>query len=305
MEEYFHPVSSYKVTSEYDGVRLDNCLISRLKGLPRTKIYSIIRKGEVRVNKSRSKPSLKLKEGDIVRIPPYRVSTGAKLYITQKDKERISTSIIAEEKNYLIINKPAGVASHGGSGISAGVIEIIRELDPKYQKAQLVHRIDKDTSGCLVIALKKSFLRNLHEEIRNKQVDKIYDLVVFGRWPDRLRKIDKPLKTVRTGNGEREAIIDTTGKEAITEFSIVKTSSKYSLLQSRIITGRMHQIRAHALHAGFPIVGDLRYGDSELNDKVRKEGINRMMLHARSINFKNLDLNAESETPQSLLKFFS
>lgn len=305
MKENFHPVSSYKVTSEYDGVRLDNCLISRLKGLPRTKIYSIIRKGEVRVNKSRSKPSLKLKEGDIVRIPPYRVSTGAKLYITQKDKERISTSIIAEEKNYVIINKPAGVASHGGSGISAGVIEIIRELDPKYQKAQLVHRIDKDTSGCLVIALKKSFLRNLHEEIRNKQVDKIYDLVVFGRWPDRLKKIDQPLKTVRTGNGEREAIIDTTGKEAITEFSIVKTSSKYSLLQSRIITGRMHQIRAHALHAGFPIVGDLRYGDSELNEKVGKEGINRMMLHARSINFKNLDLNAESETPQSLLKFFS
>lgn len=305
MKENFHPVSSYKVTSEYDGVRLDNCLISRLKGLPRTKIYSIIRKGEVRVNKSRSKPSLKLKEGDIVRIPPYRVSTGAKLYITQKDKERISTSIIAEEKNYLIINKPAGVASHGGSGISAGVIEIIRELDPKYQKAQLVHRIDKDTSGCLVIALKKSFLRNLHEEIRNKQVDKIYDLVVFGRWPDRLRKIDKPLKTVRTGNGEREAIIDTTGKEAITEFSIVKTSPEYSLLQSKIITGRMHQIRAHALHAGFPIVGDLRYGDSELNDKVRKEGINRMMLHARSINFKNLDLNAEAETPQSFLKFFS
>ena len=305
MKEYFHPVSSYKVTSEYDGVRLDNCLISRLKGLPRTKIYSIIRKGEVRVNKSRSKPSLKLKEGDIVRIPPYRVSTGGKLYITQKDKERISESIIVKEKNYVIINKPAGVASHGGSGISAGVIEIIRELDPKYQNAQLVHRIDKDTSGCLVIALKKSFLRNLHEEIRNKQVDKIYDLVVFGRWPDSLTKIDKPLKTVRTGNREREAIIDTTGKEAITEFSIVKNSAKYSLLQSKIITGRMHQIRAHALHAGFPIVGDLRYGDSELNEKVRKEGINRMMLHARSINFKNLDLNAEAETPKSFLKLFS
>lgn len=305
MEENFHPVSSYKVTSEYDGVRLDNCLISRLKGLPRTKIYSIIRKGEVRVNKSRSKPSLKLKEGDIIRIPPYKVSSGAKLYISQKDKERLSASIIVEEKNYVIINKPAGVASHGGSGISAGVIEIIRELDPKYQKAQLVHRIDKDTSGCLVIALKKSFLRNLHEEIRNKQVDKIYDLVVFGKWPDSLRKIDKRLKTVRTGNGEREAKIDTTGKEAITEFSIVKTSSKYSLIQSKIITGRMHQIRAHALHAGFPIVGDLRYGDSKLNEKVGKEGINRMMLHARSINFKNLDLNAEAETPQSFLKFFN
>ena len=305
MEEYFHPVSSYKVTSEYDGVRLDNCLISRLKGLPRTKIYSIIRKGEVRVNKSRSKPSLKLKQGDIIRIPPYRVSSGTKPYITQKDKERISESIIVKEKNYVIINKPAGIASHGGSGISAGVIEIIRELDRKYQKAQLVHRIDKDTSGCLVIALKKSVLRNLHEEIRNKQVDKIYDLVVFGRWPDSLIKLDKPLKTVRTGNGEREAIIDTTGKEAITEFSIVKTSTKYSLLQSRIITGRMHQIRAHALHAGFPIVGDLRYGDSKLNEKVREEGINRMMLHARSINFKNLDLNAEAETPQSFLKFFS
>ena len=159
MEDNFHQVSSYTVTSDYEGVRLDNCLISKLKGLPRTKIYSIIRKGEVRVNRSRAKPSQKLKKGDLIRIPPYKSSSSSKIYVANRDKEKIRESIIIQDKDFLILNKPVGIACHGGSGISSGVIEIIRELESKYSKAHLVHRIDRDTSGCLVIALKKSFLR--------------------------------------------------------------------------------------------------------------------------------------------------
>ena len=303
MKENYHPVSTYKVTAEYDGVRLDNCLIAKLKGLPRTKIYSIIRKGEVRVNKSRSQPSTRLRVGDIVRIPPYRTSSKSKGYINNKDLDKISESIISEEKDYLIVNKPVGYASHGGSGITGGVIEIIRELKPNYKNAQLAHRIDKDTSGCLVIALKKTFLRKLHEEIRNKEVDKVYDLIVCGQWPVGISQIKEPIYINRSANGEREATIDSKGKEALTSFTIVKKSSKYSLLKASIYTGRMHQIRIHTKNAGFPILGDVKYGDEEANKLERSNGLNRMMLHAHSINFKNLGLKAMAKTPNSFFSF--
>ena len=240
MEENFHPVTNYTVTSEYDGVRLDNCLIARLKGLPRTKIYSIIRKGEVRVNKSRSKPSQKLKTGDQVRIPPYTTSSVDKVFTSNSLKETIFNSIIEEEKDFIILNKPTGIACHGGSGISSGVIEALREVDKKYKDAQLAHRIDRDTSGCLVIALKKSFLRKLHLEIRNKQVDKIYDLVVFGKWPSELKLINQSLSKSQSRAGEREAIIDKNGKESLTEFTTVKVNDSLTLLKAKIMTGRMY-----------------------------------------------------------------
>ena len=290
MEDNFHPVSNYIVTSEYQGVRLDNCLIARLKGLPRTKIYSIIRKGEVRVNSSRSVPSLKLKIGDLIRIPPYRTSTIEKVFTSNSLKEKIINSIISAEKEFIIMNKPVGIACHGGSGISSGVIEIIRDVDPKYKDAQLAHRIDRDTSGCLVIALKKSFLRKLHQEIRNKQVDKYYDLVVFGSWPEELKAINKPISKSKSKSGEREAIIDSGGKESLTEFHIIQSNNNYSLLKAKIITGRMHQIRAHTQFEGYPIVGDKKYGDEILNERARKKGLNRMLLHANSIKFKNLGI---------------
>ena len=298
MEDNFHPVSSYTVTSEYQGVRLDNCLIARLKGLPRTKIYSIIRKGEVRVNSSRSAPSLKLKIGDLIRIPPYRTSTIEKVFTSNSLKEKIINSIISAEKEFIIMNKPVGIACHGGSGISSGVIEIIRDVDPKYKDAQLAHRIDRDTSGCLVIALKKSFLRKLHQEIRNKQVDKYYDLVVFGSWPDELKSVNKPISKSKSKSGEREAIIDSGGKESLTEFHIIQSNNNYSLLKAKIITGRMHQIRAHTQFEGYPIVGDKKYGDEILNEQARKKGLNRMLLHANSIKFKNLGIECSTDTPK-------
>ena len=298
MEDNFHPVSNYIVTSEYQGVRLDNCLIARLKGLPRTKIYSIIRKGEVRVNSSRSAPSLKLKIGDLIRIPPYKTSTIEKVFTSNSLKEKIINSIISAEKDFIIMNKPVGIACHGGSGISSGVIEIIRDVDTKYKDAQLAHRIDRDTSGCLVIALKKSFLRKLHQEIRNKQVDKYYDLVVFGSWPEELQSVNKSISKSKSKSGEREAIIDSGGKESLTEFHIIQSNNNYSLLKAKIITGRMHQIRAHTQFEGYPIVGDKKYGDEILNERARKKGLNRMLLHANSIKFKNLGIECSTDTPK-------
>ena len=298
MEDNFHPVSSYIVTSDYEGVRLDNCLISRLKGLPRTRIYSIIRKGEVRVNKSRSKPSQKLKVGDVIRIPPYKSTNVRQGIFREKDKEVVKNSIIQEEKDYLIIDKPVGMACHGGSGIVSGIVEIIRKINPKYENAQLVHRIDRDTSGCLVLALRKSFLRKLHQEIRNHQVDKVYDLIVFGKWPSDLMFVNEPILKTRLSSGEREAIVDPQGKESLTEFEIIKRTDKFSQLKAKIITGRMHQIRAHTQHKGFPVVGDKKYGDENLNKTTRQNGLNRMLLHAHSINFKNLGIECTAKTPK-------
>tara|TARA_B100001559_G_C16443132_1_gene595450 strand:+ start:95 stop:1012 length:918 start_codon:yes stop_codon:yes gene_type:complete len=305
MDDIYHAVSLFEITSDYEGMRLDNCLISKMKGLPRTRIYSIIRKGEVRVNKSRSKPSLKLKKGDIVRIPPYRASSKGAIYSSSKEKDKIANSIICKEKDFLIIDKPIGIASHGGSGISSGVIEIIREIDTKYKDAHLAHRIDRDTSGCLVIALKKSFLRKIHAEIRNKNVDKIYDLIVFGNWPADLIVVDAPLSKKKSDSGEKEAFVEREGKKSLTKFNLVKTKDEFSHLKAKIITGRMHQIRAHAKFKGFPVVGDRKYGDMLLNKEAKKLGLNRMLLHATSISFKNLDIECSSEVPNLFSKIMS
>ena len=305
MDDIYHPVSSFEVTSDYAGMRLDNCLISIMKGLPRSKIYSIIRRGEVRVNKSRSRPSLKLKEKDIIRLPPYKASSKEEIYTPVKDKQKILESIIIQEKDFLIIDKPVGIASHGGSGISSGVIEIIRQLDTKYKDAHLAHRIDRDTSGCLVIALRKSFLRKLHQEIRNKNVDKIYDLIVFGNWPKELKIIDAPLSKRKSKSGEKEAIVENNGKKSLTEFSLIESRNKYSHLQAKIITGRMHQIRAHTTYKGFPVVGDRKYGNESLNKEAKEIGLNRMLLHATSISFKNLEISCSAELPKLFSKIMS
>ena len=225
--------------------------------------------------------------------------------VSNKDKDKIFESIIKKEKEFLILNKPEGIACHGGSGISSGVIEVIRKIDNKYKDAHLVHRIDRDTSGCLVIALKKSFLRKLHQEIRNKDVDKIYDLIVFGQWPENLNSIEAPLSKERIGSGEKEAIVQPDGKPSITQFKVIKSTQKFSQLKAKIITGRMHQIRAHTKFKGYPVVGDRKYGDENLNKNERKNGLNRMLLHAFSINFKNLGIECTAETPKLFSEMMS
>ena len=303
MKENFHQVSKYKVSSEYEGVRLDNCLISKLKGLPRAKIYSIIRKGEVRVNKSRCKPSYRLKVEDVIRIPPYTTKQKLNKKSSELNIDKVERSILRKEKDFLILNKPVGLACHGGSGISLGLIEIIRQLDKKYIDAQLVHRIDKDTSGCLVVALKKSMLRKFHKEIRNKHVDKIYTAVVKGKWPENLHKITLPIKKETLKSGKRVVKANEKGKFSETEFKLISSGQSNSLIKAKIITGRTHQIRVHSSHKGYPIVGDTKYGDAVYNKQQKLKGLNRMLLHAESINFKNLEIEQSAPVPEVFSKY--
>jgi len=303
MKENFHPVSTYKVSSEYEGVRLDNCLISKLKGLPRAKIYSIIRKGEVRVNKSRCKPSYRLKIEDVIRIPPYTAKQKVNKKSSELNKDKVERSILIKDKDFLIINKPIGLACHGGSGISLGLIEIIRQLDRKYINAQLVHRIDKDTSGCLVIALKKSILREFHKEIRNKHVDKIYIAVVKGIWPEDLQKITLSIKKETLKSGKRIVKANEKGKVSETEFKLISSGKSNSLIRAKIITGRTHQIRVHSSHKGYPIVGDIKYGNAVYNKQQQSKGLKRMLLHAESINFKNLGIEQSTPVPKVFSKY--
>ena len=303
MKENFHPVSTYKVSSEYEGVRLDNCLISKLKGLPRAKIYSIIRKGEVRVNKSRCQPSYRLKAEDIIRIPPYTSTQKVNKKSSEINKNKVVRSILRKEKDFLIVNKPIGLACHGGSGISLGLIETIRQIDKKYVDAQLVHRIDKDTSGCLVVALKKSILREFHKEIRNKNVDKIYTAVVKGKWPEDLRKVNLSIKKETLKSGKRIVQANKKGKVSETEFKLISSGTSHSLIRAKIITGRTHQIRVHSSHEGYPILGDIKYGDAVYNKKLQSKGLKRMLLHAESINFKNLDIEQSAPIPEVFSKY--
>ena len=297
MQDHYYQVSNYKVGPEYEGVRLDNCLISKLKGLPRAKIYSIIRKGEVRINKSRSKPSYRLQINDIIRIPPYTVKPKINKKASDINKDKIIHSIMRVEKDFLILNKPAGIACHGGSGISLGLIEKIRQLDKNYREAQLVHRIDKDTSGCLVVALKKQILREFHKEIRDKHVDKIYSAVVKGKWPKNLNKIQLSLKKESLKSGERFVQVNKKGKFSETEFELISSGKSNSLVKAKIITGRTHQIRVHSKYKGHPIVGDTKYGDPLYNKELQLTGLNRMLLHAKSIKFSNMGIEQSAPLP--------
>tara|TARA_X000000368_G_scaffold173732_1_gene136961 strand:+ start:66 stop:980 length:915 start_codon:yes stop_codon:yes gene_type:complete len=303
MNGNFFPVSKVKVNSEYEGVRLDNFLISNLKGLPRAKIYSIIRKGEVRVNKSRCKPSYRLKVEDVIRIPPYTTNPKSNKKSSDINKDKVEKSILRKEKDFLILNKPVGLACHGGSGISLGLIETLRQLDKKYAEAQLVHRIDKDTSGCLIVALKKSILRQMHKEIRNKHVDKIYTAVVKGKWPKDLQKITLPIKKENLKSGERFVQVNNKGKLSETEFQIISSGKSNTLIRAKIITGRTHQIRVHSSHKGHPIVGDLKYGDPIYNKQQQSKGLKRMLLHAESINFLNLGIEQSVPAPSSFKEY--
>ena len=305
MIDKLFPVTTYKVTEEYEGVRLDNCLISRIKGLPRTKIYSIIRKGEVRVNGSRSKPSRRLTEGDKIRIPPYSVNKKSTKKIQKQSKEILNKRVVFEDDSLIVIDKPVGIASHGGSGISLGLIESVRQIKLKFKNAQLVHRLDKETSGCILIALKRPILRKLHKELREGRVEKEYLTIVKGQWPSDLTKIDLKLRKKQLRSGQREVKIEEEGKRSISHFELIKKTKELSLLKCRILTGRTHQIRVHVNYVGHPILGDLKYGDKKFNEKMKEKGLNRMLLHSHSIKFPELGLDFKVNKPrifQELLK---
>jgi 23S rRNA pseudouridine955/2504/2580 synthase len=296
------------VTNDYSGQRLDNFLISRLKGLPKTRLYRIIRKGELRINKKRVKPDYRLQEGDVIRIPPLRLaSPTTKNSLNAKLAALLEKAIIFEDKHFLVLNKPSGVAVHGGSGIHLGVIEALRLLRPQLKFLELVHRLDRDTSGCLLLAKKSSVLKELHELLRSGGVKKTYIALVAGHWPKSLLKVNAPLYKNQLQSGERIVRVQTEGKNSLTEFSVQHYYTESTLVSAMPITGRTHQIRVHAQFAKHPIIGDEKYGDKEINKKMRQLGCKRLFLHASQLEFtlrsieKTITLKAE--LPEDLNQF--
>jgi 23S rRNA pseudouridine955/2504/2580 synthase len=277
-------VRFYEVTDAHAGQRLDNFLLRFLKGVPKSRVYRILRKGEVRVNKGRIKPDYRLVEGDVVRIPPIRVAEAKPAPgVSVRLEKLLSGAILFEDDRLMVVNKPSGLAVHGGSGISLGLIEALRVMRPEARFLELVHRLDRDTSGCVMVAKKRSMLRHLHEQLRNGTIDKRYLALAAGRWPNRRKVVDAPLLKNMLQSGERMVHVSPEGKRSLTEFAIVARYQHATLVEAKPITGRTHQIRVHALHAGHPLLGDDKYGDQAAFQYFKSKGLKRLFLHAASL----------------------
>ncbi|MDY0065899.1 MAG: RluA family pseudouridine synthase [Steroidobacteraceae bacterium] len=269
------------------GQRIDNYLARVLKNVPRSAIYRILRTGEVRVNGGRVRPEYRLKAGDRVRVPPLHVKASGEAGAPSRSlRELIADAVIYDDRDLIVINKPAGVAVHGGSGVSFGVIEALRALEPQSAELELVHRLDRETSGCLLIARRRSVLRELHAALRERAMEKRYLALLCGRWPYGRKTIELPLKTNLKQGGERVVKVHAAGQAASSTFVPVRGFGKLAtLMDVSIGTGRTHQIRVHAAHAGYPVAGDEKYGDRERDAKLKPFGLSRMFLHAHSLSF--------------------
>ncbi|MCP5145701.1 MAG: RluA family pseudouridine synthase [Gammaproteobacteria bacterium] len=278
------------VTDADDGRRIDNFLTSRLRDVPKSRIYRMLRSGEVRVNGGRAKPDRKLKTNDQVRIPPLRVGDDAprsvEVPIPANMLTAVEQSILFEDDAIIVIDKPAGMAVHGGSGLRWGVIDVMRALRPHAPVLELVHRLDRETSGCLVLAKDMRVLRRLHQEIAGDGIDKVYLALVAGSWPAQLRDLDMPLKRTQKGSADRQVEVDPEGQHAHTVVRSVKPIGQASLVEFELLTGRTHQIRVHAAAAGHPVAGDRKYGDPAFNEEMRAAGLRRMFLHAARITLR-------------------
>lgn len=274
-----------RIGGELAGQRIDNFLLARVKGVPRSHLYRVLRRGEVRVNKGRVRPSYRLQEGDLVRIPPLR--TGEELPQAQPSRgelARLAQAILYEDERLIAIDKPAGLAVHGGSGLSHGVIEAMRRLRPDLVDLELVHRLDRETSGCLLLAKRRSALRALHAALRASEVDKRYLALLVGRLSRRETVVDAPLRKNLLRSGERVVRVDPVeGKPARTVFRRLRQIGDLTLVEAELLTGRTHQIRVHAAHLGKPIAGDDKYGDAEANRRLRAVGLKRLFLHATAL----------------------
>ena len=265
--------------------RIDNYLLKTLKGVPKSHVYRILRSGEVRVNSRRVGADYRLQAGDRVRIPPVRVAVPGERKVPPAGPV---ARTLFEDDWLLAIDKPAGLAVHGGSGVSFGAIEALRASRPELRFLELVHRLDRDTSGVLLLAKKRQALVNLHAQLREGRVDKRYLVLVAGEWTDARRKVELPLHKFVTRNGERRVVVDEhEGAAAHTVFRLVRRWPHFSLLEAELKTGRTHQIRVHLSHLGFPITGDEKYGDFDANRQLAKAGLKRMFLHAASITFRH------------------
>jgi len=281
--------SLIEIDESCSGQRIDNFLFTKLKGVPKSHIYRILRSGEVRVNGGRSQPSRKLDSGDVVRIPPLRLPERDEPQLPGNLlRGRLEQRILFEDDSFMVVNKPAGMAVHGGSGLAYGIIEAMRTIRPELRFIELVHRLDRDTSGCLLLAKKRSALRYLHELFRSEHdVEKIYLALLSGVWARKQQLVDAPLKKNTLKSGERIVRIAADGKQAQTHFRRVKKLSGATLVDAQLLTGRTHQIRVHAQSIGHPLAGDERYGDEKLNAGFRSQGLKRLFLHAAKLSFKH------------------
>lgn len=286
-DQTFQKVQFITIEPELEGQRIDNFLRTLLKGVPKSLIYRIVRKGEIRVNKKRVKPEYKLLANDELRIPPIRVSEPSEVPSTKLDKvASLEGHILFEDDCLIVLNKPSGTAVHGGSGLSFGVIEAMRALRPEQKFLELVHRLDRDTSGCLLIAKKRSALKHLHEQLREKQVDKRYKALVNGNWPPNRFKVKAPLIKNVLKSGERMVSVnEAEGKASETRFRILAEYKDATLVEASPITGRTHQIRVHCQVAEHSIACDDKYGDNNFDARMQKLGLNRLFLHAHSLSF--------------------
>lgn len=287
------------ITEAHAGQRIDNFLVTLLKGVPKSAIYRVLRKGEVRINKKRSKPDYKLALGDVVRVPPLRVAERESIQPHGAALAWVEGAILYESPSLIVLNKPSGIAVHGGSGVSFGVIEALRALRGENQFLELVHRLDRDTSGCLMIAKKRSQLTQLHALLKQGDMEKCYLALLTGRWRGRQHRVDAPLDKYQLG-GERMVRVARDGKPSVTEFQVLKQFPGATLVEARPITGRTHQIRVHAQHVGHPIAGDDKYTPRELSAPLRTLGLKRLFLHAARLRVPAIDLDVEAPLPEDL-----
>jgi 23S rRNA pseudouridine955/2504/2580 synthase len=275
------------VDENYSGQRLDNFLNRELKGVPRTRLYKALRKGEIRVNKGRVKADYRLVTGDLVRIPPLRVPAPSDPpTIPRYWSEQLSERIVYEDGGLLVVDKPSGLAVHGGSGLNFGMIECLRQMRDKDRYLELVHRLDRDTSGLIMVARRPAVLRELHRQLREDKVDKRYLALVVGKWPRNLSRVEAPLHKNVLQSGERMVRVSKEGKPSITEFAVLERFSGATLVEAKPVTGRTHQIRVHAQHAGFPLLGDAKYSNDRGELLAGQLGLKRLFLHARLLRFQ-------------------
>lgn len=276
------------ITENEDGQRLDNYLLTKLKGAPRTLIYRIVRTGEVRVNKGRIKPEYRLQIGDIVRVPPLRLSEeAAPATPSPQLSQSLTDRILYQEHGIIAMNKPTGLAVHGGSGVAYGLIEALRAIYPTKDFLELVHRLDRDTSGLILVADKRSILRHLHEQLRDGKMHKVYVALLAGNLKGANHKVTAPLDKTNLASGERVVRVSRDGKAAETHFKVIERFENCTLVEAKPLTGRTHQIRVHAQFLGHPILGDDKYCPNEKNKEAKdKYGLNRLFLHARDLTFK-------------------
>ncbi|APV51023.1 RNA pseudouridine synthase [Betaproteobacteria bacterium GR16-43] len=292
-----------EVGEEEAGQRLDNFLLARLKGVPKSRVYKVIRGGEVRVNSKRAEAATRIATGDRIRIPPMRVAERD----DQTPAPHFKLPILYEDDALLAIDKPSGLAVHGGSGVAHGVIESLRSMRPDAKYLELVHRLDRETSGVLLVAKKRAALVALHATLREREIDKRYLAGVSGRFRNKMQRVTLALSERRNKEGEKRVVVDDDGQPSETIFHLVARNDEFSLLEAQLLTGRTHQIRVHVAALKHPILGDERYGDFELNKALRKRGLKRMFLHAAKLAFAHpvtgAALALESPLPKDLTEF--